>query len=102
MPIWGYITYFQKQLTRYLLRSYLLIGLSSYPLYLLCLIVPPTECPYCSQDKSSEALSAEKIKELIPVYERARDRHTKDSYPYQALQFHINELKARAKNNDEK
>jgi hypothetical protein len=59
-------------------------------------------CPYCSEDKSSEALSAEKIKELIPIYERARDRHSKESYPYHVLQFHIDELKGRAKRDDQK
>ena len=50
-----------------------------------------------SDGNDSVALTTERIKELIPIYERERDRHPKNSFPYEALQYHIDDLKARLK-----
>ena len=56
-----------------------------------------SESPPPSDGNDSVALTTERIKELIPIYERERDRHPKNSFPHEALQYHINDLKARLK-----
>jgi hypothetical protein len=56
-----------------------------------------SESPPPSDGNDTVALTTERIKELIPIYERERDRHPKSSFPYEALQYHINDLKARLK-----
>jgi hypothetical protein len=57
--------------------------------------------PPPSDGNDSVALTTERIKELIPIYERERDRHPKNSFPHEALQYHINDLKAKLKKAEE-
>ena len=60
-----------------------------------------SESPPPSDGNDSVALTTERIKELIPIYERERDRHPKNSFPHEAMQFHINDLKAKLKKAEE-
>ena len=56
-----------------------------------------SDSPPHSNANDSVALTTERIKELIPIYERERDRHPKNSFPHKALQYQIDDLKARLK-----
>ena len=56
-----------------------------------------SESPPHSDGNDAVELTTERIQELIPIYERERDRHPKKSFPYEALQYHIDGLKARLK-----